>query len=57
MPRPCQGVPMPQATSAVRSALLTVAWTVPTRHSSARSRTTQLSHVTAGSDEPATSRS
>ena len=55
-PRPCQGVPITQAISALWSSV-TVAWTVPTRHDSARGRSTQLHQETDGSGEPATSRS
>lgn len=58
MPLPCHGVPTTQAIPAMSSwpEGLTVAWTVPVRQDSSRSRITQFSQETAGSGELAVMR-
>ena len=58
MPRPCQGRPKTQATSATcpPAPVLMVAWTVPARQRGAGSSITQLHQDTAGSGGPASQR-
>ena len=57
MPRPCQGAPTTQASSADAAAGRTVACTYPTAGPPSPRRTTQVCHTSSGSPDPATWRS